>query len=158
MRVAKISPIKNIAFAAGKMKYIVTSRKNKTAVATDRKIAKTIDVCENIQCGWGVLLLIAAFVVGSYGFMDTVVSTNATVHRAAANDIDLKNLRDPRLRVQRFVRPCSLEGIISRNRSSDETWGEAGTKQSQTTTRRQEWRSYRFRHLPRSDDVPQQSG
>jgi hypothetical protein len=97
MRVAKISPIKNIAFAAGKMKYIVTSRKNKTAVATDRKIAKTIDVCENIQCGWGVLLLIAAFVVGSYGFMDTVVSTNASRHQVRASDATLSRAPDREL-------------------------------------------------------------
>jgi hypothetical protein len=76
MRVPKISPIKNSAFAAGKMKYIVTSKKNSTAVAIDSAIAKTIDVCENIQCGWEVSLLTAAFVVGSYGFMDTVASTN----------------------------------------------------------------------------------
>ena len=81
---------------------------------------------------------------------------NGTVHRAAANDINFAKPRDPRLRVQRFVRPFFLEGIISRGPSSDETWGEANTKQSKTTTRRMEWRSYQNRHLLCSDDVRQQ--
>ncbi|APZ91937.1 hypothetical protein Fuma_01535 [Fuerstiella marisgermanici] len=41
------------------------------------------------------------------------VKFNVTVHRAAANDIDFKNPRDPRLRVQRFGTPgmaCVLWG------------------------------------------------
>jgi hypothetical protein len=35
---------------------------------------------------------------------------NATVHRAAANDIDFTKPRGPRLRVQRFVRRHSCYG------------------------------------------------
>jgi hypothetical protein len=33
-------------------------------------------------------------------------SDNASVHRAAANDVDLTKPRGPRLRVQRFVLRC----------------------------------------------------